>query len=283
MKEIQLTQMQIEDATADMYAAVDEAFSISDQEEGVYVPDKIRTPRPDFALFEAGYAEYAEVAGKPEPVSANGRLAIGPKDAAVLENFAGLRGLARTQVITESGERVIVTGPAIVLEDGCSVAVLTAERPSAQINEMQHAFLSAEYVKQKANVQAEHRRSDVTNAGEIGPSLMVASSGGSLSAHSDMHELAAQTRLQTFGTNFSDAGRQDIQVGHETRSPRSTVVAVNRVILYAGSVDQLPRDARLLGVELTDDELAVGMTLAATESRGVRPNVTANLTNIVGA
>jgi hypothetical protein len=264
MKELTLSPNHIEDS----YGLLNEAASQSHYNEGLYIPERSDVPRPDFESFVLGMV-------KP-PDYQNGRYTIRPSQSDLVQHFAGLRGFAviRTQNQT-------IAAPAIVLGDGGRLALLTAEVSADSISTTQHALLEAEYIKDEVNVSGQHSERDVTNAGEIAPSLLVASSGIHSNAHTDMHGLAGD-KLQTFGTNFSGDGRQDISIGHDTRFVRSTVIAANRAIFLTGERDQLPQEESLFGLRLSAGELAVGMTLAASQSRDVDINLMANLARMTG-
>jgi len=270
MTEITLSPAQIEDS----YYLLDEA---ADRSYGgnpdIYMPERPAVPRPDFGAFEVGIASLEASA---VPHYQNGRYIIKPSHSPLVAHFAGMRGFAIVSSQGQTGVRTI-TAPAILLEGGDRLAILTAEAPdTAGISSTQHALLDTEYVKNKARISAAHASNDVANAGEIGPSLVVASSGLTSDAHSDMHGLASN-RLHTFGANFSKDQRQDIQVGHDIRAVRSATIDISRAIFVVGQQDQLSYDEALFGLKLSAGEMAVGMTLAASQSRGLRIDVATNL------
>jgi hypothetical protein len=284
-QEIQLSKDQIEDSVGSLSEAIDTKFSQSDKENGYYQPNKANIPRPNFALFHAQAAQSLETS-KQELTIKDGKLIIKPEQAAVYQGFAGLRGKAAFAV--NSGDRKeIISGPAILLSDCRRVAVLTAEAPGQNlITTMQHSLLETEYVKDGADVSEHHSASDVTNAGDIGPAMVVVSSLEARSAHQDLHALAIGSRrgVKTFGQNFSTSGRQDFKIGNKTRRPRAVILPTSQVIMAVGRPDQLDDGASLLNAGLSASELAVGMTLAATTSRqGKVPNLINNLDNMVGA
>jgi hypothetical protein len=266
MAEITLSQTQIEDSTDLLGGAAEQAFTPSEMASGLYVPDQTTVPKPNFADFAYQLQAYTEITGS-APERQNGRIAIRPAQAPALANYEGMRGFGNIAVADSSGQRRILTAPAIVLPGGSQAALLTAEPASDTITETQHALLEAEFVKHQARVSAEHQAADVTNAGDIAPSLVIASSLPGSNAHNDLHGLAGNGKQSTFGTSFSKANRQDIQVGHSIRYVRSTVVPLNKIVMCIGERDQLPSRAQLFNTALSSGELAVSMTLAATQSR----------------
>lgn len=282
--EVSLNPAQIEDTVGALNDAVSQAFTASDAEAGYYDPQKIKVPRPAFALFRAAFDTFAETYALTPPEVYNGRVEMQTEHMSVLKEFPGLRGVARAVILGSQGKRHIVTGPAIVLSSGSHIALLTAEQRGKTITPMQHSLLDAEYAKYEAKVSSTHSANDVTNAGEIGAALVVASTPEPSRAHHDLHALAKGSHsYQTFGSNFSATGRQDFKVGDKERRPRSAVVPTKDAVLYTGDDDQLPPDLKLFDLELSAYELTVGMTLTATTTRiGRQPNLKANLDNMVG-
>ena len=232
---------------------------------GLELPDQDSVPRPNFELFkivalDAGCA-----------LNGNGELEVRPRHSRVL--VPGLRGFATFLMKTTSGD-VSLTKPAIVLSSQSvgelpQVAVLIAEKEPEghggprKIFEDQHALLDAEVVKQHSKLSAEHGEGDVPTVREIGTSLMVASSADPASIHGESHVVAKGN----FGQNFGQLGRQDFIVGSNVRAIRPEILPANRIIFTTASHHQLPPDQQLLGVALTPEELAIGMTLAATETK----------------
>lgn len=266
MAEITLSQTQIEDSTYLIDDAAEQAFTPSEMADGLYIPDQTTVPRPNFDDFVYRLQAYTDSTGSTTERQ-NGRIVIRPHQAPALADYVGIRGFGNIAVADARGQRRILTAPAIVLPDGLQVALLTAESASDSITETQHALLEAEFVKHQAKVSTQHRIADVTNAGDIAPSLVIASSQLGSNAHYDLHSLAGNGRQSTFGTSFSQSNRQDIHVGHNTRYVRSTVVPLNNVVMCIGKHDQLPSWAQLFNTALTSGELAVSMTMAATQSR----------------
>ena len=135
---------------------------------------------------------------------------------------------------------------------------------------MQQELLEAEYAKHKAKVSAEHSDRDVTNAGAIGPSLVVVTSGRGIDPHKDFHNLGSTANPnQTFATNFNDEGRQDMEINGKKRAVRSAIVSAHQAVMRIGAEDQPHPDERLMGtVELSAGEMAVGLALAASYSQG---------------
>ncbi|HVV67401.1 MAG TPA: hypothetical protein VHB72_05055 [Candidatus Saccharimonadales bacterium] len=285
MKEVVLTQTQLEDSFADLETATDTVFSAADKQSGFYEPAQENVPRPAFRLFEAALLVAADRRDLPDPKMENGRYVVAPPLTAVARNFEGLRGLAQIDVQTADGAKRL-TRPAIVLRGGHRVAMLLVEPSAPAITDMQHALLETEYVKDEAEVSEEHSSSDIANAGALAPAMVAVSSSGLGNAHHDVHRLAAGTKegTSTFGINFSKAGRQDFKVGGQTRLVRPGIFALDeRVTLLVGGQDQLPSEKQLFGVALSASELAVGKTLAATKSRtNQTPDLTTNLRQIVG-
>jgi hypothetical protein len=262
--EIVVSQTQL-DVSAGLIAAAVERLP-SEAEGRVFTPDQTEVPRPNFAGFNLHLQAQAEASGAPL-ARHNGRLAVTPQQSTFLEPFEGLRGFGTVATLDSNGRRQFITGPAIVLNGGQDIAMLTAEAPSGVITDMQHSLLEVEYVKHLAQVTPEHSQADVTNAGDIGPSLVVASSTLTSNAHGDLHGLAGNGRQTTFGSNFSHAQRQDIQVGQNTRHVRSRVVPLSNAVMAIGEHDQLPASQKLFNVALSSGELAVSLTLAAAQSR----------------
>lgn len=279
MSEITLTQSQLEDSFAVLETATDSAQR---QAEVQYVADTSQVPRPDFASFRMQIDNIAAMHRQPPAnVRGDGRVTIKHPHGQYVTGHEGIRGFAVTASLDNTGNRQLRTNPAILLPGAKSVAVLTAEPDAATITETQHALLDSEYIKSLANIKQQHSTQDITNAGDIAPSLMVASSAIGSNPHGDMHSLAGD-----FGRNFSTAKRQDITIGHNTRHVRSTVLPLSKVAFLAGPGDQLPKEEALLGIRLSSGQLAVGLTLAASNSRltgNPAARLRSNLTAIVQA
>jgi hypothetical protein len=257
----------------DMQPTTAEALIVPET-PGLALLDQDSVPRPNFDLFKT----FALDAGC--ALNGNGELEVRPRHSRVL--VPGLRGFATFLMKTGNGD-VTLTKPAIVLPQKTpgevpQVAVLLAEKdPDGRagvrnILEDQHALLDAEVVKQHSKLTAEHGEGDVPTVREIGTSLMVASSADPSSIHGESHVVAEGN----FGQNFGWQGRQDFVVGGNVRSIRPKILPANRIIFTTANHHQLPPEQQLLGVALTPEELAIGMTLAATETKvnaGAMPKI----------
>src|SRR5579864_6041307 len=126
MAEIRLSQSQLEDSVASLDKAVQRVFAASERDQGHYQPTEIVAPRPAFSLYQAQLEQLLQSGAAGIEKKPN-RYTIGPSQAEVLRNFAGLRGLASFSVKTARGVHIMV-GPAIVLNGGQAVSILTAER-----------------------------------------------------------------------------------------------------------------------------------------------------------
>lgn len=267
MSEITLTPDQLNDSFSILADAVDGMFSKSEQESGLYKPPEDEVPRPNFTTFVYRLQEQADGIATPIPEQRKGRLVIKPTNTTLLAGFDGLRGIAAGSY----GKTGKISGPAIILPGATHVALLTAEEQYGQvtdtpgITDVQHALLETEYIKHMAIVAPEHSEADVTNAGDVAPALVVASSGLNADAHQDLHGLADRSQ-STFGTNFSQSSRQDFRVGNTTRYVRSAVIPIGKVIMLIGGHDQLPDKVQLFDIRQSSGELAVGLTLAASQS-----------------
>lgn len=269
MKEIALSQSQVEESFDALDSAVQQTFG-SNRE--LFIPDQQHVPYPDFHSLAGNIETHTGRA----PDWRNGRIALKPRDAYVLGAYEGLRGLA--QIVTSDGRggRKLITGPAIVLRGGQQLAMLIAEQPSPTISKTQHGLLETEYAKHLAAVKRQHSPADASNAGAIAPALVVASSGLGANAHTELHTLASSGGSDTFGSNFSLSSRQDIQVGHNIRYVRSAIIPTNNAVLHIGEHDQLDNNGQLFNIALSASQLAVGMTLAATQSRLSLPSLAQN-------
>lgn len=261
---------------------IETAAAPSDIQELVQTPEgkAMEVPRPSFALFEAQATEHDV------PKNAAGEFVVGPQHSNLL--VPGQRGFAMFAVNTESGRKTVI-GPAIVLPNTAEggipqVAVLTAEaQPDGRsgprtIYDHQHVLLDTEYLKAQTTLTAEHKNHDLPDVTEIGASLMVASSLDTAKIHGDSHVLAEGQ----FGPNFANDGRQDMVFGHTTRSLRSEIVIATRVVFETAEHFQLPPDYQHLDLNLSPQELAVGMALAATQTRnGKSPDLVRNMGDIL--
>lgn len=300
MKEVIVSQDQVYESVSALNEEASKVFDSSAKERGLYTPDTSKVNRPSFNLFKASIEKMLEGPNPPGIMKSAGVYKIPPNETGIVADYPGLRVVARTKVTTSKGmERLTV--PGIVLPGGKEVALLIAEteiNPMDLMNkkkedkvlkftETQHLLLNTEYVKGLAEVSEQHSHRDVTNVGDIGPSIVIASNRVPQRAHADLHRLAeVSVPGQSFGTNISNTGRQDFRSPTgEVRSVRSTVVSIDRTVLYVAEQLQLPQEKRLLGIELTEAEMAVGLTLSATVSRdefGRRPDLAANMSHMVG-
>ena len=274
MKEISLTQSQLEDSFATLETAVD----LSGLNTPDYQPDRSQVPRPNFTALQAHLETTASTAGLSPPAVHQQRIALSGRHCGILSEYQGLRGFGLILAQDSNGDARQLIAPAILLPGGKHIALLTAEPAAHTITAMQHSLLETEYIKHLATVRAQHSPQDITNAGDIGPSLVIASSMAGSNPHRELHGLAGSGK-NTFGTNFSQDQRQDIVIGHQTRHVRSTVVSLSNARFLTGDLDQLPSDYRHLDMSLTSGQLAVGLTLAASQSRlsGVGGNQTDRL------
>lgn len=252
----------------------------------LYVAEASSVPRPDFDSFVSGAQALSEQQQLAALQVQRGRTIVPSERAEVLRYFDGLRGLAAVLIPDDNGIPRKLIGPAIVLQGANEVAVLIAEKPAPSLSPTQQALLETEYLKHAAKVAAEHSPNDVTNAGAIAPALVVASSRRAANPHGDLHGLAPRPGASSFGKNFSRSGRQDFVVSgrsgtSQTRRVRSAVVPVSQAIFMTGKFDQPTPEAQLAGtMALSAGELAVGMTLAASETKGLPMDLRASIIQI---
>lgn len=252
----------------------------------LYTPEVSTVPRPDFDSFVGGAQALAEQHQQAALEVRRGRLVVPSNRAEVLQHFDGLRGLAAVLLPAADGTARKLIGPAIVLPGATQLAVLVAEKPAAGLSPTQQALLETEYLKHAAKVAAEHNPNDVPDAGAIGPALVVVSSHRDANPHGDLHGLGPQPGATSFGKNFSHSGRQDFIVSDrsgtsQTRHVRSAVVPVSQAIFMAGKFDQPAPEAQLAGtMALSAGELAVGMTLAASETKGLAMDLRSSIIQV---
>lgn len=267
MSEIVLTPTQIEDSLASFDGAKDAAFANSDMQQQHFQPETVDVPRPNFNAFATVIGAIQDQSKMPRAV--NGRLRLEEEHRWTYAEYPGLRGLAT--VISGSKK---VRGPAIVLPDGKSLVMLTAETIKTElsgqggtlrevITPMQHGLLDVEYLKAAAQQPAaEHDHDDFTNAAAMAPALVLVTGRGNV--HEQVHTLSTTIRdPRSFGTKLTSAGRQDFAVGAQTRKVHSAVLESNFVFDVA-PYDQ--SEEYTLGPNRSGYEIAVGTALSAAVS-----------------
>lgn len=274
MAEIMLSKGQIENAVGTLETAVDTALSPVDKET-VYKVATERLPRPSFDTFAA-----RALAGNVAGTYGKG-FKLMPSQAQLLAGFNNLRIIASVQ--TRDKRSVYLPGVVLPTVNGNVMlgclsrdAMTDGHALNRPLSSMQQPLLDNLYQMQAADPS--HGGNAPVNAGEISHASLIASSTQPYGIHSKVHELADS---RTFATSFSNQGGQDIRQGDKVRDVRNKVFAARQAAnVYVFPEHQLSADELPFGLKLTAGELAVGMVLAASGSRGERPPLVENVTAI---
>jgi len=258
MSEIILNANHIEDAAGTLAEAATSAFSANDREV-FYRPDHSDLPRPSYGVFEA----LATAQGLP----------------AALAKCENLRVMAGVQ--TRDRKTVYLPGVVLRPKDGrISLACLTTDSVTSEnalsrpFSAMQQTLLDNMYIMQKSDPS--HNGTSM-NAAEIGHGALIAASPTPVGIHGAVHTLAGGG---TFAQTFSNEGYMDIGRGHDTRQVRPVILGLRQLAdLRVYSEHQLT-EPNMLGISLKAGELAIGVILAAAETRNVRTPLIQNLTAI---
>jgi len=259
----EITPSQLNASLDRSFGSLNTALELVGVGSELHETDQSQVPHLDFQAFEYSLNTRLANAGAPLAEVKGGRMALKSPHSLHLEGYEGLRGFAAAQVRNSQGETQRLVGPAILLQGAGQVAMLTVERPSNEISQLQHTLLEVEYAKNSATVLATHTAadSDITN---LAPALMIASTKLGNNPHSEMHGMATTNRA--FGANFSTDGRQDIATSQGTRRVRSAVLPVKNIAFFVSERDQVAYGETPMGIDISSGRLAVGLTIAASTS-----------------